>query len=168
MAGNSAIWRDNNMEASSSDKIEFNTGSVPDNTSSITQTEIQITSAIAINEKPKGNLNEIQDTAADGVTYIITGSVKNRSNSAAPTTVKKWLFEDKTVTTTFPFGRFGIRLDDFPAYNVRPNAQRGLILYDWRWIQEGEYRGHSTFIAILRLNASSTGLNSPTYNWNTT
>jgi len=167
MAGNSAIWRDNNLEASSTDKIEFDIGVVPDNTSHITQTEINLVSAVGVNPKPKKNLDELQDTFVSGVTWIVTGSMEDPENSLVPIRIKEWLMEAKTATG-FSFGRFGIRLDDFPDYNVRQNDNRGLFLVDWRWIREGETKGKVSFIAILRLNANATGLNAAgNFNWET-
>lgn len=169
MAGNSAIWRDNNVEASSSDKIEFNEGTVPDNTANITKTEISLDAAIAVNTKPKGNLNELQDTGVDGVTWIITGSVEFPSTTGASQLVKEWLLDAK-ANLAFPKGRFGLRLDDFPKYNVRPNSNRGIMLQSWNWVRDGQWRGKVAFVAILRFNADKIGLNagsSPRYNWDT-
>lgn len=169
MAGNSAIWRDNNVESATSDKIEFNEGVVPDNTSHITKTELQISAAIAVNTKPKGRLNELQDTGVEGVTWIITGSVESPSVTGATQKVKEWILDPKT-NTQFPKGRFGLRLDDFPKHNVRPNSNRGIILQEWNWIRDGEWRGKVSFVATLRFNADSVGLNSgssPKYDWDT-
>jgi len=158
MVSNSRIWRDSNT-VPSGDKIEFNQGTVPDNTTSINQTNITLTNAIAVNEKPKGQLDIIQDTGFSAVTYIITGFIVDPTNSQVPALVKQWMVEAKT-TTSFPLGRFGIELDDFPSYDVHPNSNRGIILQDWNWIRDGETRGKSSFVATLRFNSNVTGLNS--------
>lgn len=167
MAGNGAIWRDAFTEPSggSADKIEFDEGTVPDNTSHITQTEIEIISAIAVNEKPKGNINEIQDTFVDSVSVIITGSIQNPKNVSTNNpfkTVKKWLLDKKTVDGTFPKGRFGLRLNDFPHFDMKPTSSRAYILHNWRWIREGEWSGRVAFVAILRFNGD---IGASPYNW---
>lgn len=171
MAANSRIWRDNNNPASAAvgEKVEFNEGSVPDNTAGITQSNITLTSAIALNPKPKQALDELQDTGLATITLIITGHISDPTNSAVPAIIKKWLIEDKSVVTTFPYGRFGIQLDDFPHYNLRPNANRGCMLTDWNWVRDGEIRGKASFVATVRIAANNTGLNAAgSYNWNTT
>lgn len=164
---NSRIWRDSNT-VPSSDKIEFNNASVPDSTGNIQHTNTIFVSAIGINEKPKGQLDEIQDTGLSSITYQITGFINSPTDSLIPDIIKEWMIEEKT-TSSFPFGRFGLQLDDFPHFNVRPNANRGLILTDWNWIRDAEVRGKAAFIATFRLNSNITGLNSASsYEWDTT
>ena len=72
---------------------------------------------------------------------------------------------DNKTTTSFPFGRFGFQLDDFPDFNVKPNSNRGCILEDWTWIRAGQTLGKAEFTATLRFNANATGLNASSYNW---
>ena len=167
MASNSRIWRDSNT-VPGSDIAEFNGGTLPDSTGGVIQNTITLTSAIAINSKPKKALDELQDTGLSTVTWQITGHIKNPKNSAIPDLVKKWMCEDKFVVTTFPKGRFGIQLDDFPHYNVRPNANRGCMIESWTWIRDGETSGKGAFIATVRFSANDVGLNASTFNWDTT
>lgn len=164
MAGNSRIWRDSNT-VPASDIVEFNaTAALPDSTGSVQQTSIQLTSAVSINPKPKGKLDELQDTGFSSCTFTITGFIEDPTNSQIPNIIKGWMIDDK-ATATYDFGRFGIELDDFPWFDVHPNANRGCILSDWNWIRAGETRGKAEFVATVRFNANKTGLNSPTYAW---
>jgi len=162
---NSRIWRDSNTVPVTY-IIQFNAApTLPDATGSIQQTSIQLTSAVGINTKPKGKLNELQDTGFASMTFTITGFIEDPTNSLIPNLVKVWMLDPK-VTGTYDHGRFGIELDDFPWYNIHPNANRGCILSDWNWIRAGETRGKAEFTATVRFNSDLTGLNSPTYAWN--
>lgn len=157
--GNSCIFRVTNLgetENTVTDKIEFDIGTVPDNTAHIRESEFNLSSAIGINTKPKGNFNEVQDTGVDGLEITIAGHIQTPANTLAPYRAKTWLLEDKT-NTTFTKGRFGLRLNDFPAFNLTPTAAsatytRGYILHDFRFIRDGEFSGRVAFIAILRFN----------------
>lgn len=164
MASNSRIWRDSNT-VPVTDIVEFNGGTLPDTTGGVIQNTITLTSAIAINAKPKKALDELQDTGLSTITWQITGHITNPKNSAIPDLVKKWMCENKYVKTTFPYGRFGLQLDDFPHYNVRPNVNRGIMIESWNWIRDGETSGKGAFVAVLRFSANDTGLNSPTFEW---
>lgn len=167
VAANSRIWRDSNT-VPVTDIIQFNnTPTLPDATGNIQQTNITLTSAFSRNPKPKQKLDEIQDTGFASMDIVISGFIEDPTNSGIPNLVKIWLLDDKT-TSSFDFGRFGIQLDDFPDYNVRPNDNRGCMLTDWIWIRAGQTRGKAEFTATLRFNANVTGLNASTYNWDTT
>jgi|TARA_R110000744_G_scaffold365603_1_gene474457 hypothetical protein len=154
----SKIWRDSNS-IPTSDIIQFNDGTLPDATGNMNQSDITLTSAVSINTKPKGKLDELQDTGFSSLTFAITGFITNASTSSIPTVIKTWLLEDKT-TASFPFGRFGIVLEDFPIYNIHPNSNRGCMVTDWTWIREGQTKNKAGFVATVRFNSNLTGLNS--------
>jgi hypothetical protein len=167
VAANSRIWRDSNT-VPVSDIIDFNnTPTLPDATGAIQQTNITLTSAFSRNPKPKGKLDEIQDTGFASMDIVISGFISDPTNSGIPALIRVWLLEDKT-TSTYIYGRFGFQLDDFPVYNVRPTANRGCMLTDWTWIRAGQTRGKAEFNATLRFNSNITGLNASTYLWDTT
>ena len=168
MAGTGAIWRDNNVEGSSSDKIEFDTGATPDALSKFGDITIRIPAGLAFLKKPKGQVNTIQDTFVKGVQYRIVGWVEDPTTSGYPDKSKIWGMEKKTTIATFPKGRFGLRLDDFADFNVRPNANRGIMLGDIEWHFIAGEKFKAVFIVDAFFQANSTGLNSPTFNWNTT
>lgn len=166
MAGTGAIWRDNNAEASSADKIEFDTGATPDALTKLGNTTITVLSGLAFLKKPKGSMNRIQDTFTKGVSYRLVGYVTAPKSSGAQDTTKIWAMEAKTVVTTFPNGRFGVRVDDFPDFNVRPNANRGIMMGDLKWTLLSDTKFKAAFEVDLFFQANATGLNSPTFNWN--
>jgi len=154
---NSAIWRcstGSGAEASNTgDRIEFNEEPIPENGKQITQSEFEMNIGIAENERPKGQINEYQDVGLDSIKVVITGCIKNPANNSVVAQVKKWAIENK-FTTTFPKGRFGLRLDDFPGFDLTPTATRGYMLKDFRWVREGEWKGRAAFIATLIFNGS--------------
>lgn len=138
----------------------------------VSQTDIDITIGVGVNEKPKGNLNEIQDTFVDSVTFTISGFIETAKTNNVAQTIKEFLMEAKT-NTVFTKGRFGIELTDFPSYNVvpitvsaSPTQPRGLILTSWKWVRAGETAGKAEFIATVRLNGDigTTGT-SPKFDW---
>jgi len=164
-----SIWRDNNVEASSSDRIDFDTGaSVPDALTRLGGSTITVLSGLAFLKKPKGQMNKIQDTFVKGMQLRIIGYVNDTTGAGAPDTSKVWGMEAKTVITTFPQGRFGFRIDEFPAFNVRPNANRGCQMGDLKWTMLSDSKYTASFEMDLFFQANVTGLNSPTFNWDTT
>ena len=75
----SYIWRDHAVRASATaaNTIEFEASSVTDDQGHIHQSEFKIVTAIADNEKPNAQLNELQDTQVDTITVTLTGSIHN-------------------------------------------------------------------------------------------
>jgi hypothetical protein len=157
----SYIWRDSNT-ISTADVVEFNGGARPDDSGSIVNVDVSLISAVSVNPKPKGQLDEIQDTGFSSLTWKITGSIS--LSSGVPVIIKEWLLEDKT-TASFPFGRFGVSLTDFPTHNVNPTANRGCIITDWVWVRGGEVNGKAAFNCTIRFNSDLTGLHSADFDW---
>ena len=173
----SYIWRDDDDRGDATDKIEFEAASVTDDQGHIHQCEFKITTALADNEKPNAQLNELQDTQVDSITVTITGSIHNwqsagasGTQSAIPATIKKWMCDKKTKATTFPKGRFGLELADFSTFDVDPSTTLGYMIQDWTWVRVGDTQGKTEFIATLRLNGTirSAGTDEDgTYTWTT-
>jgi len=164
MAGNAAIWRATSAGAEGSNAgnvIEFNVGSLPDNTSNITQTEVDLVVGIGENEKATGDVNELQDTGLATITIPITGTIISPKTSVAATLIKVWLIEKKT-NTSFPKGRFGLRMNDFSKFNLTPNSTRGYMISEFRFIRPREFEGKLDFIITLRFNGA---VGSTPYNW---
>lgn len=164
MAGNGAIWRATSAGAegsNQSDIIEFNIGLKPDSTSNITQTEVDLVVGIGENEKATGNINELQDTGLATITLPITGTIISPKTSLAAALIKIWLIEKKT-NTSFPKGRFGLRMNDFPNFNLTPESTRGYMISEFRFIRPREFQGKLDFIATLRFNGA---VGSTPYNW---
>jgi len=154
--------------AATTDVIQFDAANVTDGRY-IHQTELAIIIAIGENEKPQGDVNELQDVGVDSITWTITGSVSSPTSNDVFQTVKKWMLDAKT-DVVFTKGRFGLELDDITAYNLIPTGTgasteqpRGYIISNWHWIRSGETTGKAEFIATLRFNGDP-GVTS-TYSW---
>jgi hypothetical protein len=175
----SYIWRNTDGDENGTTKIGTRTAAGSDviaftatNTTDgkhIHQTEFDVVIAIGDNEKPQGNVNELQDVNVDSATWVITGSVESPKTNAVFQLVKKWLFDGKT-DDVYTKGRFGLEMDDITAYNCNPTGTgaateqpRGYILSNWKWIKDGETNGKVSFIATLRFNGDE-GV-TPTYSW---
>jgi len=162
---NSAIWRCTTGAGSEAnntgDRIEFNESPIPANGKQITQSEFNMEVAVVENERPKRDVNSHQDLGFDGLTINITGSIRNPAGNTVGLLVKKWLIEPKKVNA-FPKGRFGLRIDDFPHYDLTPVSTRGYIIKSWSWIREGEWKGRAAFVATLVLGGE---VGSAPYTW---
>ncbi len=151
--------------------IIFEAGTITDGVHN-SQTDIDLVIGTGVNEKPKGNINEIQDTFVDGVTFTLTGFIEDAQTNNVGQKIKEWIMEAKT-NTVFTKGRFGIELNDFSSYDVipitisaTPTQPRGLILTSWKWIRVGETKGKASFIATVKLNGDSgTATTSPKFDW---
>jgi len=170
MASNSAIWRATSLgpEAdNSSDIIEFNdlTLNVPHG---ITQSQTTLTTAIGVNPKPKEKLDELQDTGFSSATVVITGSIRNPHleypsiNQAH--ILKRWMIEDKT-NSSFPYGKFGLRMDDFPVFDLTPTSTLGYIISDVIFVRDGEIKDKLNVVITLRLNGDVGSSTNGEYNW---
>ena len=164
--GQSAIWRDG-TETSSSDKVEFNDGAVVNLGGFIVNTRFIMNSAVAINENPGEQVDPLQDTGFEGLTVIVTGSIEDPEGVGKTMAhrLKRWMLESKRVTSTFPKGRFGLRLNDFEIFDLTPNTSRGYILENIEFGREGETKGKITFIITLRFNGSVGSLTGSEYIW---
>lgn len=141
-----------------SDVVEFSINSVSDG-KYIHNTQLDFVVGIGENEKPKGSVNELQDTFLDSITWTITGSVNTDTGASSVfDLIKKWLIEGKT-DDVFTKGRFGLELYDIDSYNLiptgtgaSPEQPRGYILSNWSWVRDGETKGKTGFVATLRFN----------------
>jgi len=165
MAGeNSAIWQvqsgaANGTEttATATHTVLFNPDPVLTSGQNIFQTEFTIRNSVPENESVASNNNEVQDMGLDGVDVQITGHLfraKDRGATGVTEDVEKlikWMRDAKT-TTGFIEGRFGLRLDDFPHFNVDPASTYGYVLADIRFTRDGDDSDKVGFIATLRLS----------------
>lgn len=170
--GDSAIWRDN-TETAATDKLEFNDNAVINTDGNIMNTGITIDVGIARNERP-GEIDKLQDTGPSGVTITVTGTISDpEGDDSTAHKFKTWALENKTVDVTFPKGRFGLRLNDFPSFNLTPTKDRGYMLESINFIRDGITKGKLSFIAVLRFNGSPSAVSPETgipdgngeYNW---
>lgn len=88
---------------------------------------INLNKATPENESVNDDNNEIQDMGISGLDITITGISGNADNDAATNLVNKFIkwAVDGNTTTGYIKGRFGLRLDNAPQWNVVPNADAG-------------------------------------------
>ncbi len=163
-----ATTKQGTRASAGTDIIQFDISNVSDG-KHIHQTEINLVVAIGDNEKPQGNVNELQDVGVDSITWTISGSVESPTTNAVFQLIKKWMLDGKT-DAVFTKGRFGLELDDILAYNLiptgtgaSPEQPRGYILSNWQWIRNGQAKGKAEFVATLRFNGD-VGV-TPDYSW---
>jgi hypothetical protein len=175
-AAQSAIWRatgsgtEPSTQNGNEDIIEFNSGSVVNNNGVLIQTKFTLSSSVAVNELP-GAVDKLQDTGVQGITIYVTGSIEDPKTGGLDPAhkFKQWMLEDKT-NSSFPKGRFGLRLDDFDALDLTPSNsssnERGYILSNVEFIRDGETKGKLQFVATLRFNGAIGSANgSGQYTW---
>lgn len=96
--------------------------------------------AVPENEAVAADNNELQDMGLDGLDVMIEGVSGDTDNDAATNLVNKlstWL-QDGNTTTGYTKGRYGLRLDNAPQWNVVPTSALGMHLRDARFKYIGE------------------------------
>jgi len=106
----------------------------------IDEININFRRAVPENEAVDADNNEIQDMGIQGLDVIITGVSGNTDNDATGNMVNKfskWI-QDGNTTTGFTKGRFGLRLDNAPQWNVVPTSTFGYHIRttDYQYIGE--------------------------------
>ena len=100
-----------------------------------------------------------------GIDIQVTGQLRNLTDIVNTTgdlqKLVEWLQEDKTIQTSFPKGRFGLRMDDMPQFNVEPSTTFGYVLAQARIIRDGEYKDKAGVIITLRFSGDPDGLGTP-------
>jgi|GEM_PF-2816327 len=174
MAGNSCIWRATNdnaqhncPESSVTDKIEFNAGTLPDNRGHVRSTFADLDTSIAENDKPFQPLNELQSTKLSRISFTVIGVIDNPSVNNIAKTFKIWEIEDN-VNSVFTKGRFGLRIDDFPSFNLTPTSlaggtPRGYLLGNVH-LEKDVDLNRLTFTCQLRFNGDK-GTAGSGYDW---
>jgi hypothetical protein len=106
----------------------------------ITDIDIDFRRASPENEAVDADNNEIQDMGIDGLDVIIISLTGNTDNDAATNPVNKlskWQ-QDGNTTTLFTKGRYGLRLDNAPQWNVVPTATYGFHIRNVNYKYLGE------------------------------
>jgi hypothetical protein len=164
---NTAIWRATTAQgateaaALAENKILFNSSPVIATGSYVFNTEVNYRNATPENPRVAGQINEVQDMGLQGIDVQITGQI--RQSSSVTLDLKHlvtWLQEDKTVQSDFPKGRFGLRMDDMPQFNVEPTTTFGYVLAQVRVIRDGEYKEKAGVVITLRFSGDPDGLGS--------
>ena len=171
MASNSAIWWVKKSAANGTEStatsdttnfadgevILFNESPVVGKGGLIFQSEFNFRQSIAENKKVDGTGNEIQDMGIGGVEVQITGMIKDSDSSNTPVTkLMTWSNEEKTGTG-FTQGRFGLRIDDFPYFNLVPTSTYGYVLNDITFARDPNKDNKVGFILTLRVGGDIRG-----------
>lgn len=162
---NTAIWRATTAQggteslALDANKIIFNSTPVIATGSYVFNTEVNYRNATPENPRVAGQINEVQDMGLQGIDIQVTGQIRQTSSTTKDlSNLVTWLQEDKTVQASFPKGRFGLRMDDMPQFNVTPALTYGYVLAQTRIIRDGEYKEKAGIIITLRFSGTPTGL----------
>ena len=169
MAGeNTAIWRATTAQgateaaALATNIILFNSQPIIATGSYVFNTEVNYRNATPENPRVAGQINEVQDMGLQGIDVQVTGQIRQTSSTSNDlSNLVTWLQEDKTVQATFPKGRFGLRMDDMPQFNVEPTTTFGYVLAQTRIIRDGEYKEKAGVVITLRFSGDPQGLGTP-------
>ena len=163
MAGQSALWWVNDSAANgteatatarttdfaSGDVILFNETPVVTAGGHIFESRFSIRNSVPENSKVDGDGNDVQDMGLDGADVVITGLFKDVDSSHdSITKLLTWMRKDKTATD-FEEGRFGLRLDDFPYFNMVPTSNYGYVISNPEFIRSGEEDNKAGFSLSL-------------------
>jgi len=164
MAGeNAALWEvqsgaANGTEATAGDThtIDFNASTkVPSDGPFIANITVDFRRAVPENEAVNADNNELQDMGIEGLDIVLEGVIGNADNDAtanAVNKISKWL-QDGNTTTGFTKGRFGLRLDNAPQWNVVPTSALGFHIKACRL----QYIGERKDLVQYTLNLSLGG-----------
>lgn len=162
MAGeNAAIWQVQDSAANGTESTAtstntqlFNpTGSSISNGAFTDEINIDFRRAVPENEAVNEDNNELQDMGIQGLDITITGLSGNTDNDAAANLVNKfskWL-QDGNKATLFTKGRFGLRLDNSPQWNVVPTSTFGYHIRTVTFQYIGEKKDTVKFTISLGL-----------------
>ena len=129
----------------------FNENPIVAKGGNIFQSEFSIRNSIAENPKVDGNGNDVQDMGLDGIDVQITGLIKDSdASNDSLTKLMSWINEGKT-TSPFTEGRFGLRIDDFPYFNMVPTATYGYVLNNIVFIRDPDKDNKTGFVLNLRV-----------------
>jgi hypothetical protein len=152
IGGDSSIYRfttPGNTESNITDKIDFNGGIVPDSMSYINGSAFTLRRALGKQARIKTTRShKIKDTGFEGLKPVITGFIRQPENQLAEYRAKTWMIEDQD-NDDFPFGRFGLRLNDNPAFNTTPTSLKGYYIEEITFRRPAQFKGKLEFSATL-------------------
>lgn len=141
---NSAKWTGGEV-------ILFNETVIKSTGGHIFTSDFTIRNSVAENPKVDGNGNDVQDMGLDGIDVQITGLFKD--SDSGNNDIKKlmaWVNEAKT-TTGYTEGRFGLRIDDFPYFNMVPKSTYGYVLNNISFVRDPNKENRAGFVMSLRV-----------------
>lgn len=160
--GKTALWQvqsgaANGTEATAGDSntIDFIDASStqPSAGAYISDIEVSFRRAVPENEAVNANNNELQDMGIDGLDVILTGVIGDVNNDAVANPVNKiskWI-QDGNSTTGFKKGRFGLRMDNSPQWNVVPTSTLGYHIKDCNFKYVGERKDLVEYVLRIAL-----------------
>jgi len=119
----------------------------------IDEINVDFRRAVPENEAVNADNNELQDMGIDGLDITITGLSGNTDNDAVANMVNKfskWL-QDGNTATLFTKGRFGLRFDNAPQWNVVPTSTYGYHIRTAQFQYIGEKKDTVKFTISLGL-----------------
>lgn len=141
------------------EKIEFNTGSVPDATGRLVSSSFAAASDLNPHPNPDVQLNPIQDSLLGVLKVVIAGYFVNHNNTLGPRNLLNWSIDPDT-NNNFRFGRFGLDVNTMnEILNVTPTVGlngTGYMLADVYVEDVEDPRTEVPFIATLFRNGAIT------------
>ena len=164
----SALWQvqsaaANGTEATAGDSntIDFSDNDSSKNPSAgafISNIEVDFRRAVPENEAADTDNNELQDMGIGGLDVTLTGVIGNANNDAVANPINKlakWLgaggATEGNTTTGFTKGRYGLRLDNAPQWNVVPTSTLGYHMKDCVFRYPGGKKDIAEFTIRLAL-----------------
>ena len=161
---NSAIWQvqasgdGTESDAGDSNTIDFNaTSKLPSAGAYISDITVNFRRAVPENEAVATDNNELQDMGIDGLDITLEGVIGNADNDATANSVNKlskFIQDGNTISTgspTYTKGRYGLRLDNAPQWNVVPTSTYGYHIRDIKLNYIGENKDLVHFVILLAL-----------------
>ena len=158
---NAALWQvqsgaGTGAEATAGDThtIDFNaTTKVPSDGPFISDISVDFRRSVPENEAVAADNNELQDMGIDGLDITLEGIIGDADNDVTANSVNKlskWLQDGNTVTG-YTKGRYGLKLDNAPQWNVVPTTTYGYHIRDIKLQYMGENRDLVHFTIRLAL-----------------
>jgi len=161
---NAAIWQvqasGNGTESGAGDDntIDFNaTSKLPSAGAYISDITVNFRRAVPENEAVATDNNELQDMGIDGLDITLEGVIGDADNDATANSVNKlskFIQDGNTISTgspTYTKGRYGLRLDNAPQWNVVPTTNYGYHIRDIKLNYIGENKDLVHFVILMAL-----------------
>jgi len=160
--GKAALWQVQSGAANGTEATAGNTHTIdfidadstqPSAGAYISDIEVSFRRAVPENEAVDADNNELQDMGIDGLDVILTGVIGDVNNDVTANPVNKiskWI-QDGNTTTGFTKGRFGLRLDNSPQWNVVPTSTLGYHIKDCNFKYIGERKDLVEYVLRLSL-----------------
>jgi len=114
---------DTEASVGNTEKIIFNTGTIPDNTGKHVRTSFEMVTDLNSHPNPQRALNFIQDSLLGILEVTVAGYFINHTNTLGPRNLFNWSVDGKE-NDDFINGRFGLTIDSFSngLLNVIPTT----------------------------------------------